>query len=92
MGGPIDCESETVICEVKERSRMSLQEIEGHAVRMEQLGAQKFKAGIVCIKRSAGRGHETPMLIVMTASTFRLMNGPLPSDAPAEDDGWWDPT
>ena len=59
---------------------MSLAALEALAVEMERLGGQKLKPGVVLVKRSAGRGVETPFLVVMTAAVFRLMNGPLPSD------------
>ena len=84
MGGPIDVEGPVFVAQVKERKRLSLLEIETLALEIERQGQLKTKAGIVMVKRSGGRGTETPWLICMTAATFRLINGPLPTDPAPE--------
>jgi hypothetical protein len=78
-GARIDVESDTVIGQVKARQRCSLAELEALALEMERLGALKFKLGVVLCKRPAGRGNETPWLVVMTAATYEQMSGPLPA-------------
>jgi hypothetical protein len=74
-----------VIGQVKARQRCSLAELEALALEMERLGALKFKLGLVLAKRPAGRGRETPWLVIMTAATYEQMSGPLPVLAPAPD-------
>src|SRR5262249_26652638 len=77
QGGRVDVESDAYVVQVKERKALSLAQLEGLAVEMERLGMQKSptKGGLVMVKRSAGRGVPTPFLVVMTASTFRELNG-----------------
>lgn len=80
QGGPVDVEGPVFLAQVKERNRLSLAELESLALEIERQGQLKTKAGIVMVKRSAGRGRPTPWLIVMTEATFRLVNGALPTD------------
>lgn len=80
MGGPVDVEGPVFIAQVKERKTLSLAALEALALEIERQGELKTKAGIVMVKRSAGRGKETPWIIVMTATTFRLVNSPLPTE------------
>jgi hypothetical protein len=78
QGGAVDCESATVCAQVKERKNLSLAQIERLALEIERVGRQKLKPGVVMLKRSAGRGIETPWIIAMTASVYRELNGELP--------------
>jgi hypothetical protein len=78
-GGRIDCQNSVCVVQVKNTARFSLRQIENLVVEMERLGALQHKAGLLAIKRSAGRGRETPMIICMTAATYHLMNGALPA-------------
>ena len=77
MGGRVDVESDAFVIQVKERQRLSLTEIEALAVEMDRLGAQKSppKFGAVWAKRSAGKGRETPWLVIVTEATWKAMNG-----------------
>ena len=79
-GGRIDVESEVHVIQVKERKTLSLREAEAIAVEMERIGNQKTppKIGSLWVKRSAGRGVETPWLVVMTEATWTAMNGASP--------------
>jgi hypothetical protein len=79
VGGLVDCESEGVVAQVKERTRMSLHETESLALEIARVGFQKNKAGVLMIKRSAGKGRETPWLVVMVAEVYQYLNGPLPT-------------
>jgi hypothetical protein len=83
VGGLVDAESDGVVAQVKERKHLSLAQLEALAVEIARVGGQKDKAGIVMVKRSAGRGVPTPWLIVMTEDVWRYMNGPLPTPAGA---------
>jgi hypothetical protein len=76
----VDCESTSYCVQVKERQRLSLSALEALAVEIERVATQKTKLGLVLVKRSAGRGTRTPMLVVMTVETFRAMSGPLPGE------------
>lgn len=70
-GGRIDVESEHFIGQVKHVRRLSLTEVEALAIEMARLGTQRGKIGVVVVKRRAGRGIETPRLIVMLSEMFR---------------------
>jgi len=72
-GGPIDVESDHLVCQVKHRKTMSLREIEAEAVQIERVGQEKGKAGILCIKRRSGRGCPTPLLFVMTETVWEWL-------------------
>lgn len=85
VGGPVDVESDGYVCQVKERRTLSLAALEALAVEIERVGTQKQKAGMVMVKRSAGRGVPTPFLVVMTEAVFRHLNGRLPTEAPRAD-------
>jgi hypothetical protein len=79
-GEEIDVESDGVIAQVKHRRVCSLAELERLAQEAERQGTQRNKVGLVLAKRRAGRGIETPWLVVMTAATYREMSGPLPGE------------
>src|SRR5262245_41367757 len=74
-GQAIDCESDGFVAQVKEVARCSLQALEALAREAERQGAQRHKIGLVVVKRRAGQGRETPMLVVMTGAMFIEMNG-----------------
>lgn len=77
QGGLVDCESDAYCVQVKERKTLSLAALEALALEIERVAFQKTKHGLVMVKRSAGRGKETPWLVVMTEGVFRELNGPL---------------
>ena len=81
-GGRIDVESDVHVIQVKERKILSLREAEAIAVEMERIGNQKTppKIGSLWVKRSGGRGVETPWLVVMTESVWKAMNGRTPRE------------
>src|SRR5215470_17301785 len=79
-GGPVDAESSWAVAQAKHVRRLSLAELERLAVEGERQGAQRAKVGLVVVKRRAGRGLPTPVLVVMTAAMFRQMSGPLPGE------------
>lgn len=76
----MDGESQSAVWQVKERRTLSLAQLEALAVEMERLGAQSQRAGLVVVKRSAGRGVETPMMVVCTEATWRHLMGAMPTD------------
>ncbi len=69
-GGRVDVESSEYVAQVKHRKTMSVPELERWATEIEQIGAEKGKAGILVVKRRAGRGRSTHTLIVMTETAF----------------------
>src|SRR5262245_58914240 len=79
-GEEIDVESKWAVGQVKHRRVCSLHELETLALEAERQGAQRSKVGMVLVKRRAGRGQETPWLIVLTEAAFREMSGPLPGE------------
>ena len=80
-GGPIDVESAGYVAQVKNVKRFSLLQAERECLEIERQGNLKNKIGIVMVRRSAGKGRETPWLVMMTAGMFREMSGPLPTEA-----------
>ena len=74
-GGRVDCESERVVAQVKHVRRLSLAQLEALAVEMSALGEGQGKIGLVVVKRRAGRGKETPGLVVLTEDAWRKLEG-----------------
>ncbi len=72
-GGRVDVESPTVVAQVKHVQRLSLAQLEALAVEMAALGGEQGKIGVVVVKRRAGRGKETPGLIVVTEEAWRKL-------------------
>ena len=83
VGGPVDAESSWAVAQAKHVRRLALAELERLAVEAERQGAQRRKVGLVVVKRRAGRGAPTPLLVAMTAAMFREMSGPLPGEPTA---------
>ena len=75
-------ESPLYVAEVKNVKRFSLLQAERECLEIERQGNLKNKIGIVMVRRSAGKGRETPWLVCMTAGMFREMSGPLPGEPP----------
>ena len=73
-GRRVDVESDRFICQVKHRRSCSLAQLEALAIELDALGRTQSKLGIVCIKRRAGRGYQTPRLIVMIEAVWCLIN------------------
>ena len=76
-GQAVDGESDAYVIQVKNVSRASLAALEALALEADRQGTQKYppKIGMVLVKRRAGRGTETPWLVLMTAGQFAEMNG-----------------
>jgi hypothetical protein len=74
-GEKVDCESDSYVAQVKEVAVCSLAALEALALEAERQGTQRNKVGLVVIKRRAGRGRETPTLVVMSQAGFLEMNG-----------------
>lgn len=70
MGGRIDVLSAHFVAQVKNPKVMSLAALEALAEEMEAAGHQQERFGVVIVKRSAGSGVKTPMLVVMTGDVF----------------------
>ena len=70
QGGRIDVHSPKYLCQVKHVKGCSLAELERLAVEMEGLGRREGKAGLVVVKRRAGRGQQTARLVVMTEAVW----------------------
>lgn len=81
QGGLVDCESDGWCAQVKERRVASLHQLEQWVWEIERVAAQKNKLGVLMVKRSAGRGKETPWLMVVTEAVWREMNGAVPGEA-----------
>jgi len=85
QGGRVDVESADVVAQVKHRRVCPLAELERLAVELEAIGRQKGKAGLVVVKRKAGRGSPTPRLIVMTEAMWRRLHPAQADSLPAEE-------
>src|SRR5689334_3128832 len=73
QGGRVDVEGGDCIVQVKHRRTLSLAQLESLALELESLGNACKKAGLVVVKRRAGKGMPTPRLIVMTESVWRAI-------------------
>lgn len=74
-GGRVDVEGPGIVAQVKHLKTCSLAHLEALALELERIGHQKGKVGLLVVKRRAGRGQETPRLVVMTEAAW----GALPS-------------
>ncbi len=72
-GGRVDVTSDNYLVQVKNVARLSLAQLEALAVEMEQLGQRGGKVGLVTVKRRAGRGTPTPLLICMTEAVWKKL-------------------
>ena len=79
-GAALDCESSWAVGQAKHVKTLSLAALETLALEAERQGAQKNKVGMVIVKRRAGAGRPTPMLVVMAEGAFRAMSGNLPGE------------
>jgi hypothetical protein len=79
-GADLDCESAWCVAQCKHVKTLSLAALETLALEAERQGAQKNKVGMVIVKRRAGAGRQTPLIVVMTEGAFRAMNGRLPGE------------
>ena len=70
-GGRADVEGPGVLAQVKHVRTCSLASLEALAIEMSAIGRKRGKVGLVVVKRRAGRGQQTPRLIVLTESSFR---------------------
>ncbi len=75
-GGRVDCESPTVVAQVKHVQRLSLAQLEELCVEMAALGQEQGKVGLVTVKRRAGKGIHTERLVVMTEGMWVALNQP----------------
>jgi hypothetical protein len=84
-GATVDVESDGIVAQCKEVSRMSLAALEALALEAERQGSQRQKVGLVLVKRRAGRGRSTPTLCVLTEAAWRELCGslPVPEEPPA---------
>ena len=74
-GGKVDVESSSVVALVKIVRVFSLTRMGKEAAEIARIGNLKNKTGILMVKQSAGRGKNTPWLVVMTAGMFRELTG-----------------
>ena len=75
-GGQVDVESGRYVCQVKLVRRLSLAQLEALALELERIGQARGKVGLVVVKRRAGRGQETPRLVVMTETAWQALKPP----------------
>ena len=81
-GARLDVESDSTIAQCKLVKRLSLEQLTRLAEDVEREAAPKFKAGVVAVKVRRGRGRASPLLLVVTAETWRRMNGSADREAP----------
>lgn len=74
-GERLDVESPSAIAQCKLVKRLSLADLTALAEEVERAAAPQFKAGIVAVKLRRGAGRKSPVLLVVTADTWRRMNG-----------------
>lgn len=76
-GERLDFESATVIGQCKLVRRLSLEGLTQLAEEMDHAATHgpPGKVGVVAVKVRRGRGRPSPMLIVLTAQQWAVMNG-----------------
>lgn len=74
-GGPVDVESDRFVCQVKHLKTCSLSRLEALSLELEAIGTQRGKIGLVCIKRRAGRGHDTVRLLILAEPSWKAVMG-----------------
>ena len=74
-GGRVDVEGPRVLAQVKHVRRLSIAALQALALEMAELGQKRGKAGLVVVKRRAGRGQPTPRLVVLTEAAWRVLHG-----------------
>ena len=76
MGGKVDVESDTIVGQAKEVQTLPLVDLARLAVEIEAVAKAKAKEGVVFVRYKAGRGVESPGIVVMTMDTFsHFING-----------------
>ncbi len=75
MGGRLDFAGDTFIGQCKSVRTLSLAAMEKLAGEMADVGFQRQRIGVLCVKRSAGAGVKTPMLYVLTDDAWRALMG-----------------
>lgn len=74
-GESLDIESPNVVGQCKLVKRLSIESLTQLAEQAERDGTVKKKAGVVAVKVRRGAGRASPMLVVMTEASWRLMHG-----------------
>lgn len=74
-GESIDLEGLNVVGQAKLVKRLSLEALTQLAEQAQRDGDVKKKAGVVAVKVRRGSGRASPMLVVMTETSWRLMHG-----------------
>ncbi len=72
-GGLLDVESDAHVAQVKHVAQFSLRQLEDLALEMAAICKERNKVGIVVVKRLAGKGRQTPRLIVLTEDAWRQL-------------------
>ena len=74
-GHRVDFEGPTVIGQVKHVKNLSLKALSDLAEEMAREALPKCKYGVVVAQCRRGRGHPSPMLVIMTAEVWEAMAG-----------------
>ena len=75
-GETADFEADGYIGQVKHRKALSLEAITQLAEQADRDGVRRQKVGVVVLKVRRGAGRKSPLLVVLTEQSWRLLNGP----------------
>jgi hypothetical protein len=81
-GRQVDCEGPNWLVQAKARKTYSLRQMAADLLPLEREAALKAKGALLVVKASAGRGVETPTLVIMTQATFERLHGPCAPSTP----------
>jgi hypothetical protein len=81
-GRAVDVEGPAWIAQIKNRKTYSLRQMAEDLLPLERQAALKAKGALLVVKASAGRGIETPTLVIMTQATFERLHGPCAPSTP----------
>ena len=71
QGGRVDCESPNFVVQVKERRSLSLEVLTQLVEEIEAIAKAKGKRGLVAVKVRRGKGRQSPILMVQSATQWK---------------------
>ena len=74
QGGRVDVSGPFHVVQCKERKSLSLEQLTQLVEEIEAIGLKEGKVGLVAVKVRRGRGKQSPILIVQSATQWRQHN------------------
>ena len=71
MGERVDIESDHFVGQCKEVKSLSLAALTALVEEMDEVGKEKDKLGVVCVKLRRGTGNPSPPLMIVSEATWK---------------------